>query len=68
MIEVTGYAGNSVGVFGLGRSGFALSKSLMRVNAEVLAWDDDSIQRDAAINQKIPVEDLYSTACSKLSA
>ena len=68
MIEVTGYAGNSVGVFGLGRSGLAVAKSLMRVNAEVLAWDDDSIQRDAAINQKIPVEDLYSTDWSKLSA
>ena len=40
MIEVTGFKGKTVGVFGLARSGLSAIRSLKAGGASVLAWDD----------------------------
>ncbi len=40
MIPVTEYAGRTVAVLGLGRSGLASTRALIAGGAEVLAWDD----------------------------
>jgi UDP-N-acetylmuramoylalanine--D-glutamate ligase len=48
MITVDVFAGRKVAVFGLGRSGVSAARALQRGGAEVLAWDDAAIRREAA--------------------
>ncbi len=45
MIEVTGFAGKTVGIFGLARSGLSAIRSLKAGGASVLAWDDKESTR-----------------------
>src|SRR5882672_615450 len=45
MIEVTGFKGKTVGVFGLARSGLSAIRSLKAGGASVLAWDDKESTR-----------------------
>src|SRR5882762_8861486 len=45
MIEVTGFQGKTVGVFGLARSGLSAIRSLKAGGASVLAWDDKESTR-----------------------
>ncbi|OHC74886.1 MAG: UDP-N-acetylmuramoylalanine--D-glutamate ligase [Rhodospirillales bacterium RIFCSPLOWO2_01_FULL_65_14] len=59
MIDVFPFAGLPVAVFGLGRSGLAAARSLMRSDAEVWAWDDAEEARDRAKEENIPLVDLY---------
>ena len=48
MITVTAYAGRTVAVFGLARSGLSTVRALKAGGAEVLAWDDKDSLREAA--------------------
>ncbi len=54
MIIAPYYAGKTVGVFGLARTGVAAVQSLMSSGADVWAWDDDGARLeavgDAAVN------------------
>ncbi|GAA5106475.1 UDP-N-acetylmuramoyl-L-alanine--D-glutamate ligase [Bartonella jaculi] len=58
MISVTCYKGQKVALFGLGQSGLAAAKALMRGGAEVIAWDDSPSSVQAAFQQNIPTRDL----------
>ncbi|MBT3660203.1 MAG: UDP-N-acetylmuramoyl-L-alanine--D-glutamate ligase [Rhodospirillaceae bacterium] len=59
MIDVFPFAGYPVAVFGLGRSGMATVKALMKSKAEVSAWDDDEASRNRAALEGVPLVDLY---------
>ena len=48
MIPVRGYAGQRVGVLGLGRSGMAAARALAAGGAEAVLWDDNADARAAA--------------------
>lgn len=48
MITVDAFAGRTVAVFGLARSGLSAVRALKAGGAEVLAWDDKDVLRDAA--------------------
>jgi UDP-N-acetylmuramoylalanine--D-glutamate ligase len=58
MIEVASLAGQSVAVMGLGKSGMATAKSLLRSRAEIWAWDDNPARRAAAASAGVPLVDL----------
>ncbi len=59
MIDVFPFADLPVAVFGLGRSGTATAKALMKSGAEVWAWDDGEDARARAREAGIPLVDLY---------
>jgi UDP-N-acetylmuramoylalanine--D-glutamate ligase len=55
MIEVTSFAGKTVGIFGLARSGLSAIRSLKAGGASVLAWDDkESTRLMAAAEGAVP--------------
>ena len=62
MIPVTGYAGQSVGVLGLGRSGISAARSLREGGAEVLCWDDNPDARARAEAEGFECFDLAKDA------
>ena len=53
MIPITAYAGRSIAVFGLGRSGASAARALAAGDAEVLVWDDDPARRAALEGERI---------------
>ena len=61
MIRVSTFAGQTVAVFGLARSGIASAAALVAGGARVACWDDTVSGRDTAKNAGLPVVDL-STA------
>ncbi|WP_455465610.1 UDP-N-acetylmuramoyl-L-alanine--D-glutamate ligase [Bartonella sp. B39] len=58
MISVTCYKGQKVALFGLGPSGLAAAKALIRGGAEVVAWDDSPSSVQAAFRHNVPTQDL----------
>jgi UDP-N-acetylmuramoylalanine--D-glutamate ligase len=58
MIPVTTFAGRTVAVFGLGKSGLAAARALAAGGATVVAADDGAPGRDAAAAAGFTVEDL----------
>ncbi len=48
MIAARGFAGQTVGVFGLARSGMAAVRALLAGGATVIAWDDVPARREEA--------------------
>ncbi len=64
MIPVNAYQNQTVGVFGLGRSGIAAAEALAAGGAEVLAWDDNP---EKTASDGLSIQDLYRTDLSKLS-
>lgn len=58
MINVFPFAGFPIGVYGLGRSGLASAQALMRSDADVWAWDDSELTRNAALEAEVPLVDL----------
>ncbi len=58
MIDVFPFAGFPVAVFGLGPHGRITARSLGLSEAEVWAWDDDAVNREAAEDDDIPLTDL----------
>ena len=47
MIAAKAFAGKTVAVFGLARTGLGAVRALMAGGAQVIAWDDNSAARDA---------------------
>ncbi len=60
MIDVFPFAGFPIAVFGLGRSGLASARALVRSEAEVWAWDDDEDARNRARDEDVPLVNLYT--------
>ena len=58
MIPVRGYAGATVAVLGLGRSGLTAARALRAGGAEVVAWDDGAKGRAAAEAEGFALRDL----------
>ena len=47
MIAARSYAGKTVAIFGLARTGLASARALRAGGAHVIAWDDNNLARDA---------------------
>ena len=58
MIPVQGYAGATVAVLGLGRSGLATVRALRAGGAQAIAWDDGPRGREMAEAEGVEVRDL----------
>ncbi len=58
MIPVQGYAGRTVAVLGLGRSGRATAAALAAGGAHPVVWDDSAVARDAAEEAGLELRDL----------
>ena len=61
MIPVQGYAGLTVAVLGLGRSGLAAARALLAGGAVPVVWDDNASARDAAGSEGFACRDLSRT-------
>ena len=59
MIDVFPFAGFTVAVMGLGRSGTATALALQESGAEVWAWDDAVDARAVASEKGVVLKDLY---------
>ncbi len=62
------FAGRSVAVFGLARSGIACAQALVAGGAEVLCWDDGEAGRDRAREAGLPLIDLRDVDFSTVAA
>jgi UDP-N-acetylmuramoylalanine--D-glutamate ligase len=58
MIAVSAFKGQRVAVFGLGGSGLAVAQALIKGEAEVVAWDDNTAGVEKARLAGVPVADL----------
>lgn len=68
MIPVTCYAGRTVAVFGLGRSGLASVEALVAGGAQVIAWDDSAAPREAAAARNMVLKDLREVDFAQVDA
>lgn len=64
MIDASAYQGETIGVFGLARSGLATVAALEAGGAQVLAWDDAEERRADGL----PLADLYAADFTGLDA
>ena len=62
MIDLSAFAGKTVAVMGLGRSGLVAAQALAAGGARVRAWDDDPGRRAAAEAAGLPLADLTGDA------
>ena len=58
MIPVVGFAGETVAVLGLGRSGLTAARALREGGASVVCWDDNPEARKAAESEGFSCRDL----------
>jgi UDP-N-acetylmuramoylalanine--D-glutamate ligase len=68
MTPVTTFAGRTVAVFGLGRSGLATCRALLAGGAAVAAGDDTARSREVAVAAGIAVKDLAAADWSRFAA
>jgi UDP-N-acetylmuramoylalanine--D-glutamate ligase len=68
MTPITTFAGRTVAVFGLGRSGLAACRALLAGGATVVGGDDTARSREAAAAQGLQVEDLSAADWSRFGA
>ena len=68
MTPVTTFAGRTVAVFGLGRSGLATCRALLAGGATVVAGDDTARSRQTAAASGIAVADLAAADWSRFAA
>src|SRR5262245_37286259 len=68
MTPITTFAGRTVAVFGLARSGLAAARALVAGGASVVAADDTAASGDAAAAAGLRVEDLGSADWSRFAA
>jgi UDP-N-acetylmuramoylalanine--D-glutamate ligase len=68
MTPVTTFAGRTIAVFGLGRSGLATCRALLAGGAAVVAADDTARSREAAAAAGFRVEDLKDADWSRFAA
>jgi UDP-N-acetylmuramoylalanine--D-glutamate ligase len=62
MIPVQGYAGQTVAILGMGRSGRTAARALQAGGASVVVWDDGQAGRDAAADDGFALRDLTQVA------
>ena len=58
MIPVRGFAGKTVAVFGLARTGLAAARALVAGGAKVALWDDKAASQAAALAEGFELTDL----------
>ena len=58
MIPLPAYAGQRVGVLGLGRTGLSVARALAAGGAIAVCWDDNQTPRDVAAEEGFEVADL----------
>jgi UDP-N-acetylmuramoylalanine--D-glutamate ligase len=68
MIRSTTFAGRTVAIFGLARSGIATARALAAGGAQVACWDDGEGGRKAAEAAGLPVVDLAAADWSGFAA
>ena len=68
MIRITAFAGRTVAVFGLARSGIVSAQALMAGDATVACWDDGAGGRAAADAAGLPLVDLTTADWSQFAA
>jgi UDP-N-acetylmuramoylalanine--D-glutamate ligase len=68
MVPLSFFAGRTVAVLGLGRSGLAAARALMAGGASVWAWDDDAAARARSAEQGIPIVDPSARELSGAAA
>jgi len=68
MIKAATFQGQTLAVFGLGRTGITAALSLAKGGAEVWAWDDNEDVRQAAVEQGVSVKDLNEANWSAFEA
>ncbi len=68
MIDLSAYRGKTLAVMGLGRSGMATARALLRGGATALAWDDSAARRADAESDGIPIVDLRGVDWSGIEA
>ena len=68
MVSISSFAGQSIGVFGLGRSGLSSALALKNGGAIVYAWDDNEISRKHALAAGLELVDLYKADWSSFNA
>src|SRR5262249_32457566 len=68
MTPVTTFAGRTVAVFGLGRSGLATARALLAGGAAVVAGDDTARSWEAAAAEGLAVKDLAAADWSRFAA
>ncbi len=68
MIAATTFAGKTVAVFGLGRTGLACIAALKAGGAQVWAWDDNQSAIEKGRKQGLPIIDLHEADFSKLDS
>ena len=68
MIPITTFAGKTVAVFGLARSGIVSAQALVAGGAAVACWDDGEGGRAAAQQAGLPLVDLKTADWSQFSA
>ena len=66
MIKAETFCGQTVAVFGLGRTGVSAALSLVAGGATVLAWDDNAGSREAAQQKGVPIKDLSKADWSNI--
>ena len=65
MIPVRGFAGKTVAVFGLARTGLVAARALISGEAKVALWDDNPKTRDAAVADGFELTDLTTADWSE---
>jgi len=68
MIQLTSYAGRTVAVLGLAKSGLAAARALAASGATVWAWDDDPAKRRDAEQTGLQMTDLVGADWSEAAA
>ncbi len=68
MIDVVAYSDQTVAVLGLGRSGLAAARALVRGGSDVWAWDDDDVARTAAQGAGLTLVDLEGCNWNQVAA
>jgi len=68
MIPVTTFAGRTVAVFGMARSGLAAARALIAGGATVACWDDGERGRASASVARLPLVDLREADWSRFAA
>lgn len=68
MIIAHSFKGQTLAIFGLGRTGVSAAKSLQAGGANVLAWDDNETARDAAAASGVTIRNLKSADWGEIDA
>lgn len=68
MIVAHSFKGQTIAIFGLGRTGLSAAKSLQLGGAKVLAWDDNDASREAAAANGVSIGNLKTADWNQIDA